>query len=1238
MSRNQEASNAAKRRQKIASVRPGLEQLESRLVPAKVVTTLLDTTNASTPTPGSLRAAVTSNVPSDFIVAFNDYLFASSIGVTHNPTALALGNFRGAGKNDVVSASRFTSSLSFSPDDNRGLGFLSQASTTYSASFTTSNIQALEAVELNSDGKTDIITLGADGNIRAYLGNGNGTFGAPATVAVGASAAIALGDFNKDGKTDFAAALTGSTGKVMFALGNGDGTFQASQTITLSGTGSGNLVSLAVGDVTGDGIDDVVSLSSAGVLTTLPGDLTAPLSTKVATTVPGSPFTFLALGDLDGDSRADAVAVNSASGILTTVKASTATPGAFLVTGTGLSTATLATGASPGIVRVADLNADGKADLAVTQYGLDNVAIYTGKGDGTLNSGPSTFDVVDPTDIRVRDMNADGLPDIVASSETSQSFAVFTNSGSASFNPVAKKQATFILNGAVGAISDTLNNNLTITGGAQFGPGDFDAAGNSLANLPRAIIQADAGFNLADYDLTRTTPLLPGSTYFDPAVVNRGSGFKVGDIIQQGITNRQGGARFQVTGVDAAGGVTTIRVIQPGSQTVYDPFSATNTRIDSRLGQSGTTLSQSNTDPYFRLTPSSGTGTGLVIPTYYLNNVTGTYQRLLAVSDRSSGLFFQNTPSSRSLTLDGLSLRASLDNTITVTQGSLTVTNSTFDDLDTQFGTNRGNRHFINLQTGAGSLTVTNTRFENGRLDAINGGSSGTIAITGSSFSNNDGQALRISAGTVTITGTTFTNNGDLESNISKEIYLLGQTISSTPPASPPLGIGGFNGGRGMNAAGTVTATNITVSNSLFDNNRHATIPSVDRALYLNGGTINVSNSIFRNHTNNGALELTGTKATVTTSQFEENASPLTFNREWPTPTLAQGDRLRGGAAILIRDATPLTLSLSRFYNNKVDNIDSRFSGGGAIYLSSGTATIAECAFENNTAIITDYPNSGTPGFGNPETSPTARYSGGGALYAGGATVIRDSYFTNNSVLSYVDIWNPSYDDTAAPGRPQYSGGGAVLLTRNVDSAITSDVFNTTFVGNFVQQMEANKDINGAGKQRLDSGIAYIPLDAASVSRNTGAQSVGINDGGTNKGQVVDGSDAVIETVLTTDAGNNNTVVTSSLAIGGSTAQGNTGTSVANLRITDNQLSATTGQDIPTPAASGRTASYQLSGRYVAASTNMTAPTGTPATTVIFPSLTTPWFQSGTPMTGDIYSTAYTTVTTITSASTANAY
>ena len=115
-----------------------------------------------------------------------------------------------------------------------------------------------------------------------------------------------------------------------------------------------------MGDVTGDGTDDVVSLSSAGVLTALPGVASgSALGTPVATTVAGSPFTYLGLGDLNNDGRADALLVNSASGIISVAPASASTPGAFL-SGTSI---TLPAGAAPGLLRVADVNADGKADF-----------------------------------------------------------------------------------------------------------------------------------------------------------------------------------------------------------------------------------------------------------------------------------------------------------------------------------------------------------------------------------------------------------------------------------------------------------------------------------------------------------------------------------------------------------------------------------------------------------------------------------------------------------------------------------------------------------------------------------------------------------------------------------------------------------------------------------------------------------------------------------------------------------
>src|SRR5207248_1923505 len=80
--------------------------------------------------------------------------------------------------------------------------------------------------------------------------NGNGTFLNEPNVTVDVNPrSVTLGDFNGDGRLDFAAANYG-TANVSIALGNGDGTFRTPQTFP-AGTGP---FSIATGDVNGDGI------------------------------------------------------------------------------------------------------------------------------------------------------------------------------------------------------------------------------------------------------------------------------------------------------------------------------------------------------------------------------------------------------------------------------------------------------------------------------------------------------------------------------------------------------------------------------------------------------------------------------------------------------------------------------------------------------------------------------------------------------------------------------------------------------------------------------------------------------------------------------------------------------------------------------------------------------------------------------------------------------------------------
>src|SRR6059058_2590681 len=86
--------------------------------------------------------------------------------------------------------------------------------------------------DLNADGKLDLVVANRGfSTVSVLLGNGDGTFQAPLTISVSRAQAVAVGDFNRDGVPDLAVANrnSGDIGRdtVSVLLGNGDGTFQA---------------------------------------------------------------------------------------------------------------------------------------------------------------------------------------------------------------------------------------------------------------------------------------------------------------------------------------------------------------------------------------------------------------------------------------------------------------------------------------------------------------------------------------------------------------------------------------------------------------------------------------------------------------------------------------------------------------------------------------------------------------------------------------------------------------------------------------------------------------------------------------------------------------------------------------------------------------------------------------------------------------------------------------------------
>src|SRR5262249_6377301 len=125
--------------------------------------------------------------------------------------------------------------------------------------------QGIVAVDVNGDGKTDLIVWDATG-IELLLGSGTGTFteavGSPFVPGSGAITGISsvqVGDFNGDGKVDlFVVRTPTATGKgeVVILLGNGVGGF-----VTASRAGyvsaSSSLSNAVIAEFNGDGRMDV---------------------------------------------------------------------------------------------------------------------------------------------------------------------------------------------------------------------------------------------------------------------------------------------------------------------------------------------------------------------------------------------------------------------------------------------------------------------------------------------------------------------------------------------------------------------------------------------------------------------------------------------------------------------------------------------------------------------------------------------------------------------------------------------------------------------------------------------------------------------------------------------------------------------------------------------------------------------------------------------------------------------
>jgi hypothetical protein len=395
---------------------------------------------------------------------------------------------------------------------------------------------AIAVGDFNNDGRLDVVTANQNElYISILIGGGQGALQQQKEVNLNQySFALAVGDFNQDGNQDLAVAvLTGYS----ILLGNGDGTFQP-PLYTHTAVGA-----IAAADVNGDGKLDFIYTTSFGVDVQLgngDGTFQSPLFSSVNT-----PFS-LQVVDVNGDGKPDLLGEQDSS----------FNTGFYVLIGKGNGTFNSPIEVNvnfPGHVAAADFNGDGKLDVAMSRLGPGSmgapgaIGIFLGNGDGTFQPErdfdyePANTAGYLPGYVVAADFNGDGKLDVAIADGYDRDVSVILGNGDGTFQFAT--QAWSVGAGPIPALGDFNGDGLVDIATANYADNNVSILLNHKTGFSSAYDIYDGGTSAflvsADFNSDGKSDLAFGDTQGVGVALSKGQSFgptrlyplALGDII-----------------------------------------------------------------------------------------------------------------------------------------------------------------------------------------------------------------------------------------------------------------------------------------------------------------------------------------------------------------------------------------------------------------------------------------------------------------------------------------------------------------------------------------------------------------------------------------------------------------------------------------------------------------------------------------------------------------------------------